>query len=196
MRLLRGSARVEPAICARGGVMVKRLGDGMMAVFEDRGRRVEAALEARESRMEVGRGTGRGCAPAFTRQHAAARRLTTSGVDVNVAARVAGCRVRGRSPRFGEAARERIDESLGCGSSAAGSSAPRARRATCGCSPWPGTAEVRGSAILLVAASLALGACGGDDEQTSSSTSTVDKAVPDGAGEEARRFPTCPTAGP
>ena len=50
---------------------------------------------------------------------------------------------------------------------------------------------MRGSAILLVAASLALGACGGDDEQTSSSTSTVDKAVPDQV-EKAEEAPDLP----
>ena len=50
---------------------------------------------------------------------------------------------------------------------------------------------MRGSAILLVAASLALGACGADDEQTSSSTSTVDKAVPDQV-EKAEKVPDLP----
>jgi adenylate cyclase len=37
-----GSA-IEPEICSRGGEIVKRLGDGLMAVFEDAGRAIEAA---------------------------------------------------------------------------------------------------------------------------------------------------------
>jgi hypothetical protein len=49
---------------------------------------------------------------------------------------------------------------------------------------------VRAPAILLVGASLALGACGGDGE-TTSSTSTVDKAVPDEV-EKAEKVPDLP----
>ena len=37
---------VEPPLIARGGEIVKRLGDGLMAVFDDPGDAVEAALEA------------------------------------------------------------------------------------------------------------------------------------------------------
>src|SRR3954469_8005147 len=44
LRLLRdvGEA-VEPELCSRGGTIVKRLGDGLMAVFDDPGQAIEAA---------------------------------------------------------------------------------------------------------------------------------------------------------
>jgi len=47
-----GSA-IEPAVTAHGGVVVKRLGDGLMAAFEDPAGAVVAALEARDSIAEV-----------------------------------------------------------------------------------------------------------------------------------------------
>src|ERR1700712_5310829 len=37
---------VEPEICSRGGRIVKRLGDGLMAIFEDPGEAIEAACAA------------------------------------------------------------------------------------------------------------------------------------------------------
>jgi adenylate cyclase len=91
LRLLRdvGDA-VEPEISSRGGTIVKRLGDGLMAVFDDAGRAIEAAHAAARSldsveidghrpSLRAGVHTGR------------PRRLGGDyfGVDVNVAARVA-----------------------------------------------------------------------------------------------------------
>jgi adenylate cyclase len=81
---------VEPEICSRGGEIVKRLGDGLMAVFEDSGQAIEAAhaaaraleeieIDGHRPRLRAGVHAGR------------PRRLGGDyfGVDVNVAARVA-----------------------------------------------------------------------------------------------------------
>jgi adenylate cyclase len=81
---------IEPEICSRQGKIVKRLGDGLMAVFEDPGQAIEAACAAADAlasveidghrpRLRAGIHTGR------------PRRLGGDyfGVDVNVAARVA-----------------------------------------------------------------------------------------------------------
>src|SRR5215210_5877283 len=91
LRLLRdvGEA-VEPEICSRGGTIVKRLGDGLMAVFDEPGPAIEAAhaaaralesveIDGHRPRLRAGVHTGR------------PRRLGGDyfGVDVNVAARVA-----------------------------------------------------------------------------------------------------------
>jgi adenylate cyclase len=91
LRLLRdvGEA-VEPEICSRGGTIVKRLGDGLMAVFDEPGQAIEAAhaaaralesveIDGHRPRLRAGVHTGR------------PRRLGGDyfGVDVNVAARVA-----------------------------------------------------------------------------------------------------------
>ena len=90
LSLLRDVARtVEPAMEARGGRIVKRLGDGLMAVFDDPAAGVAAAREACASvaqlefdghrpALRAGVHTGR------------PRRLGGDylGVDVNVAARV------------------------------------------------------------------------------------------------------------
>jgi class 3 adenylate cyclase len=90
LTLLRRVARaIEPPMLDAGGHIVKRLGDGIMAVFADPLVAVGAALSARESlksvevdgyrpRMRVGIHTGRP-------QRLAADWL---GVDVNIAARV------------------------------------------------------------------------------------------------------------
>jgi adenylate cyclase len=89
--LLRGVGQViEPAVKDHGGQVVKRLGDGMMAVFDDAGSAIEAlcsvadgveALDAPgyEPRLRAGVHIGR------------PRRLAGDyfGVDVNVAARLA-----------------------------------------------------------------------------------------------------------
>jgi len=58
---------IEPPVAEHGGSVVKRLGDGLMAVFEDPVAAVAAALDACEgiAAMEID-GTGRRCAPAFT----------------------------------------------------------------------------------------------------------------------------------
>ena len=90
--LLRQVGRVEEAaVCDRGGRVVKRLGDGAMAVFSDAQSAVDAAREARDRiavlqvdgyspRMRAGVHVGR------------PRKIGGDyvGVDVNVAARVAG----------------------------------------------------------------------------------------------------------
>jgi class 3 adenylate cyclase len=90
LALLRQVARaVEPPLLDAGGHIVKRLGDGIMAVFRNPTVAVEAVLGAREAvksvevngytpRMRVGIHTGRP-------QRLAADWL---GVDVNIAARV------------------------------------------------------------------------------------------------------------
>ncbi len=91
LELLREVAdAIEPPVARRGGEVVKRLGDGMMAVFTDPAAAVDAVLEARERlddvdvdgyrpRMRAGIHVG------------TPRRLGDDylGVDVNVAARVA-----------------------------------------------------------------------------------------------------------
>jgi adenylate cyclase len=81
---------VEPEICSRGGTIVKRLGDGVMAVFEQPGQAIESAhaaaralesieIDGHRPQLRAGVHTGR------------PRRLGGDyfGVDVNVAARVA-----------------------------------------------------------------------------------------------------------
>jgi adenylate cyclase len=81
---------IEPEICSRGGEIVKRLGDGLMAVFEDAGRAIEAAhasghalegveIDGHRPRLRAGVHAGR------------PRRIGGDyfGVDVNIAARVA-----------------------------------------------------------------------------------------------------------
>ncbi len=91
LQLLRDVARaVEPPVGDRGGKVVKRLGDGMMAVFDEPEQALAAVFEARERlasveapgyqpRMRAGMHVGR------------PRRLGGDylGVDVNIAARVA-----------------------------------------------------------------------------------------------------------
>jgi adenylate cyclase len=89
--LRRVSACEDAAVTAHGGRVIKRLGDGMMAAFNDPGSAVHAALEARatvvtvhsdgyRAELRAGIHTGR------------PRKLGGDylGVDVNVAARVAG----------------------------------------------------------------------------------------------------------
>lgn len=91
LELLRAVAEaIEPPVIKHGGEVVKRLGDGMMAVFSDPDAAVAAILEARQRlgdvevagyrpRMRAGMHVG------------SPRRLAGDylGVDVNVAARVA-----------------------------------------------------------------------------------------------------------
>ena len=90
LTLLRHAARaVEPPLLAAGGRIVKRLGDGLMAVFDDPIAALHAACDAEKAlesvdveghqpRMRVGIHTGR------------PQRLGSDwlGVDVNIAARV------------------------------------------------------------------------------------------------------------
>jgi adenylate cyclase len=81
---------IEPAIKRHGGVVVKRLGDGLMAVFEDPAAAVEAALDALRDvdRVDVGGHRPRMRAGIhFGRpRHLGGDYL---GVDVNIAARLA-----------------------------------------------------------------------------------------------------------
>jgi class 3 adenylate cyclase len=90
LRLLRRVSQVvEPPLLAAGGHIVKRMGDGIMAVFSNPATAVRAAIAAREAvkaidvdgytpRMRVGIHTGR------------PQRIGSDwlGVDVNIAARV------------------------------------------------------------------------------------------------------------
>ena len=81
---------IEPPVTERGGEVVKRLGDGMMAAFADPQQAVEAIFDARDRLAAVE-------APGFAPRIRAGvhvgrpRRLGEDyfGVDVNVAARVA-----------------------------------------------------------------------------------------------------------
>ena len=81
---------IEPELCSRGGEIVKRLGDGLMVVFEEPGQAIEAAHAAARAleRVEVD-----GHRPQLRAGvHAGRpRRLGGDyfGVDVNIAARVA-----------------------------------------------------------------------------------------------------------
>jgi adenylate cyclase len=84
------SVAIEPPVKANGGKVVKRLGDGMMAVFDDADRAVEAILEGRESLAEI---ETDGYEPRIRAGiHVGRPRKVKNdyfGVDVNVAARVA-----------------------------------------------------------------------------------------------------------
>lgn len=91
LELLRDAGdTVESAFFARGGTIVKRLGDGVMAVFAEPADAVAAALDAQEAlrRVEVA-----GHRPQMRAgvHHGRPRRVGGDylGVDVNVAARVA-----------------------------------------------------------------------------------------------------------
>ena len=111
LRLLRRVAQVvEPPLRESGGHSVKRMGDGLMAVFTDATTAVRAAIEAREAvksldvegytpRMRVGIHTGRP-------QRIGADWL---GIDVNLAARVMERATRGELV-VSEATLERIPD--------------------------------------------------------------------------------------
>jgi adenylate cyclase len=91
LELLRTVGRtVDPAIKERDGRIVKRLGDGVMAVFEDADQAVDAALEASRA---VGEIELDGYSPELRGgiHFGKPRKLGSDyfGVDVNVAARVA-----------------------------------------------------------------------------------------------------------
>ena len=51
--LRRVSRAIEPHIADRGGQVVKRMGDGVMAVFDSPDRAVEAAIAAKESLVDI-----------------------------------------------------------------------------------------------------------------------------------------------
>lgn len=103
-------AAIEPAVTRHGGLVVKRLGDGLMAAFDDPAAAVSAALEACEAidaidadgyrpQMRAGVHMGR------------PRRLGDDylGTDVNIAARVADA-ASGGEVLVSDAVRERLDE--------------------------------------------------------------------------------------
>jgi adenylate cyclase len=112
LELLRGVAEaIEPPVVSHHGEVVKRLGDGMMAVFSDPDDGVAAVLEANarlgdvevagyRPRMRAGMHVG------------SPRRLGNDylGVDVNVAARVADHASGGEFLISGDA-RDELDES-------------------------------------------------------------------------------------
>jgi len=81
---------IEPAVSAHGGEVVKRLGDGMMAVFPDPKEALAAVLEARERLSGV---SADGYQPRIRAgMHVGQPRKLGGdflGVDVNIAARVA-----------------------------------------------------------------------------------------------------------
>lgn len=81
---------VEDAFFARGGRVVKRLGDGVMAVFDAPAAAVEAALDAQDSLAGIEVGGHRPSMRAGV-HHGCPRKVGGDylGVDVNVAARVA-----------------------------------------------------------------------------------------------------------
>jgi adenylate cyclase len=91
VKLLRDvDCAMEPAMSERGGTVVKRMGDGMMAVFSDSGEALDALLDARERLSEV---SAKGYKPRFRAGiHVGKPRKLGGdyfGVDVNVAARLA-----------------------------------------------------------------------------------------------------------
>ena len=91
LELLRDVAEaIEPPVVKRGGEVVKRLGDGMMAVFQDPSAAVGAVLEARQRLDDVEVGGYRPRMRAGIHV-GTPRRIGDDylGVDVNVAARVA-----------------------------------------------------------------------------------------------------------
>jgi adenylate cyclase len=84
-----GSA-VEPELCSRGGEIVKRLGDGLMVVFDDPVRAVEAAHAS--ARALEGVQVDGHCPQLRAGLHVGRPRRIGGdyfGVDVNIAARVA-----------------------------------------------------------------------------------------------------------
>ena len=108
--LRRVGLATEPVIARYEGRVVKRLGDGLMAIFDDPCAAVDAALEAAEAVEGI---TVDGHRP---RQRAGVhlgrpRRLGSDyfGVDVNVAARVAAAAGPGQV-LVSHAARDRLDD--------------------------------------------------------------------------------------
>jgi adenylate cyclase len=103
-------AAIEPPVTAHDGVVVKRLGDGLMAAFEDPTAAVVAALEARDAIAEVE-------ADGYRPQLRAGihighpRRIGGDylGTDVNIAARVAEA-ASGGEVLVSDAVCEQLDE--------------------------------------------------------------------------------------
>jgi adenylate cyclase len=91
VRLLRDvESAMEPAIRERGGRIVKRMGDGLMAVFGEPHEALQALLDARERLSKV---SAEGYQPRFRAGiHVGKPRKLGGdyfGVDVNIAARLA-----------------------------------------------------------------------------------------------------------
>jgi adenylate cyclase len=91
VRLLRDvDCAMEPAMRERGGRVVKRMGDGLMAVFKDSADALDALLDARERLSEI---EADGYKPRFRAGiHVGKPRKLGGdyfGVDVNIAARLA-----------------------------------------------------------------------------------------------------------
>ncbi|MEA2170657.1 MAG: hypothetical protein QOF76_3957 [Solirubrobacteraceae bacterium] len=110
--LRRVSKGVEPVITAHDGRVVKRLGDGLMAVFDDAEEAVAAAVEARSATAEVEVGGHRPRLRAGV--HVGTPRMLGGdylGVDVNVAARVAAAAGPGEV-LISDAVREQLDEGV------------------------------------------------------------------------------------
>jgi adenylate cyclase len=111
LEVLRQVGKVlEPAIDARGARIVKRLGDGLMATFDDPGEALEAACGASDEleRVEVAGHTPRMRAGLHVGRP---RRLGGDyyGVDVNIAARVAAAAGPGEV-LISDAAKRRLDD--------------------------------------------------------------------------------------
>ena len=113
VELLRRVAKaVEPCIGANGGRVVKRLGDGVMAVFDSPEDAVAAALGAREAAAGVA--IGDHSARLRAGVHVGKPRMLGGdylGVDVNVAARVAQAAGPGEV-LISDAVKERLGEGV------------------------------------------------------------------------------------
>jgi len=103
---------LEPVIAEEGGRVVKRLGDGLMAVFNDAGGALEAACRGQEALRSIDVGGHRPAMRAGV--HVGRPRKLGGdyfGVDVNIAARVAAAAGAGEV-LVSEAARERLDDGV------------------------------------------------------------------------------------
>jgi adenylate cyclase len=102
-------AAIEPAVVEHGGIVVKRLGDGLMAAFDDPQSAVEAALDAgaEVATLEAG-----GYRPEMRAgvHMGRPRRLGDDylGTDVNIAARVADA-ASANEVLVSDTVRERLD---------------------------------------------------------------------------------------
>ena len=107
-------AAIEPAVTNHDGVVVKRLGDGLMAAFEDPRKAVNAAMEASTGTREI---EVQGYRPQMRAGIHMGRPQRLGGdylgTDVNIAARVADA-ASGGEVLISEPVRERLDdESIG-----------------------------------------------------------------------------------
>jgi adenylate cyclase len=101
---------IEPAVTAHGGIVVKRLGDGLMAAFDHPAGAVNAALDAAD---EVSKLESHGYRPVMRAgiHIGRPRRLGDDylGTDVNIAARVAEAAT-GGEVLVSDSVRERLGE--------------------------------------------------------------------------------------